>query len=158
VTLALSSIPKPIITYKPISEHFSQLWNSTPSQQEIATVIETIRRSKLPKPELLGNCGSFFQNPIVTSFQVEKLLIEYPTIPHYALHTTSEKLSAAWLIEQSWLKWYRQWVVGTYEKQPLVIVNYWWWNGKGIKDLSDYIIDQVEKKFWIFLQREVNIW
>jgi UDP-N-acetylenolpyruvoylglucosamine reductase len=25
VTLALSSIPKPIITYKPISEHFSQL-------------------------------------------------------------------------------------------------------------------------------------
>lgn len=191
VTLRLSLEAKPVLTYTPVIHALEQqgfwdtIWNYTKDlswkssdsnlssrdnlQETIATTIENIRWSKLPKPTELGNSGSFFQNPIVNKDIVEKLLCDYPTMPHYAYtneqnnntqDTTliKEKLSAARLIDNSNLKWYRIWQVWTYPLQPLVLVQYWWATGQDIIDFSDHIIHTVQEKFGITLQREVNIW
>lgn len=157
ITVQLSTKRNPILSYKPIVDHFTSGWITDPTQKEIATVIEEIRWSKLPKPEVLGNCWSFFQNPIVSKEKVDTLIAQYPQIPHYPTADWRYKLSAAWLIDTTGLKWYKQWNIGTYEKQPLVLVQYWNGTKDEIVAFSAYIIDQITEKIWVTLQREVNI-
>ena len=157
VTLQLTTKRNPILTYKPISDHFTTAWISDPTQKEIATTIEEIRWSKLPKPSELGNCWSFFQNPIVSRAKVDELLSTYPQIPHYVMSDWNFKLSAAWLIDTTGLKWYKQGNIGTYDKQPLVIVQYWNGTKDEIVSFSWDIIDKVHTQCWVTLQREVNI-
>lgn len=158
ITLELSTKKKPVMSYKPIIEYFTKIWLIDPTQKQIAMAIEEIRWSKLPKPEVLGNCWSFFQNPIISWKKLSELIVLYPDIPHYPNKDWKYKLSAAWLIEKAWLKWYIQWNVWTYEHQPLVIVQYWNATNKDVVWFSWYIIDQVASIFWVILQREVNIW
>lgn len=157
ITLQLSINRNPILSYKPIIEHFTTLWVTDPTQKEIAETIEEIRWSKLPRPTTLGNCWSFFQNPIVTKSKVDELVSQYPQIPHYPISDWNYKLSAAWLIDSAGLKWFKQGNIGTYEKQPLVLVQYW----NGTKDevvaFSWVIIQKIYEQFWVTLQREVNI-
>lgn len=163
VTFALSKLAHPILTYTPVAQalenHETQI-----TQKRIADTIENIRRSKLPKPQDLWNSGSFFKNPIVSLKTLEGLLEKYPNIPHYpltkAIQTEEQytKLSAARLIDNSNLKWYREWAVGTYSSQPLVIVNHWWATWRDIISFSGSIIHIVYEKFGVTLEREVNIW
>lgn len=158
ITLSLSLKRNAVITYKPIQDHFTALWIQEPTQQEIGSAIEGIRWSKLPKPQELWNCGSFFQNPIVDDDICEQLLEKHPTMPHFIQDNGQYKLSAAWLIDNAWLKWYSHWNIWTYEKQPLVIVQYGWATKQDVILFSWYIIDTVYNRFWVTLQREVNIW
>ncbi|HCT70623.1 MAG TPA: UDP-N-acetylenolpyruvoylglucosamine reductase, partial [Bacteroidales bacterium] len=52
-----------------------------PSVKAIAQAVCNIRRSKLPDPEVIGNAGSFFKNPVVSHAHFEKLKSENPSIP-----------------------------------------------------------------------------
>ncbi|MBQ7056780.1 MAG: UDP-N-acetylmuramate dehydrogenase, partial [Bacteroidaceae bacterium] len=51
--------------------------------QALRQVIIEIRKGKLPEPEVLGNAGSFFMNPVVPQEKFEELLSQYPDMPHY---------------------------------------------------------------------------
>ncbi len=164
VTLKLSLQSHPILTYKPVAEAFADKNPSDIEQAEIASFIETMRWSKLPNPIELWNSGSFFQNPILSRDRLNSLLLKYPTMPHYPQPPLTnwevnhnEKISAARLIDNSNLKWYREWQVGTYPLQPLVIVQYGWATGQDILNFSERIIQKVQESFGITLQREVNI-
>ena len=157
ISLVLWKQWKPNLSYKQIADIFSAQWITTPSQKEVAEAIEKIRRSKLPKPEDLWNCGSFFKNPIVSKSYLDNLLLMHPTIPHYPYDTNNEKLSAARLIDNAWLKWIRHGNIWTYIHQPLIIVNYWWWTWYDIVLFSDHLIQRVYDTFGITLHREVNI-
>ncbi|MFN3694333.1 MAG: UDP-N-acetylenolpyruvoylglucosamine reductase, partial [Ignavibacterium sp.] len=64
---------------------------------------------------------------------------------------------AAWLIEKSGLKAFRNGNVGTYPNQPLVIVNYGKASGKEILEFAQLIQSTVFEKFQIQLEPEVNI-
>ena len=157
ITVQLSSKPRPILTYKPVvaylQEHFA--WDQ--DQQYIAKSIENIRWSKLPKPEVLWNCWSFFKNPIVSQLTWETLQMTFPWIPLFETEWWY-KLSAAWLIDQAGLKWYSNTKVGTYDKQPLVLVNLHQATKLDVLDCVHTIIEKVFEKFWVTLEKEVNIW
>lgn len=125
--------------------------------QAISEAVIHIRQSKLPDPAVLGNAGSFFKNPTIAKPQFEILQKKYTTIVGYSTANNQMKLAAGWLIEQCGLKGYRKGNVGCHEKQALVIVNYGDASGQEIYDFSEMIIKNVQQKFGILLEREVNV-
>lgn len=125
--------------------------------ETLRQVIIEIRESKLPDPDKLGNAGSFFKNPLVPEAEYESLLLKYHDIPSYPAAEGAKKIPAAWLIEQCGWKGKRFGDAGTFEKQPLVLVNHGNATGRQILDLAKSIEEDVEKKYGIRLEKEVNI-
>lgn len=119
------------------------------------TIIE-IREAKLPDPEIEGNAGSFFMNPIVPKSQLEKMLQHYPTMPHHFVSESLEKLSAAWLIDQCGWKGKQIGNAGVHDKQALVLVNKGNAQSKEILALAEQIQLSVFEKFGVRLTPEVN--
>ena len=123
----------------------------------IRQVVTEIRNSKLPDTKRIGNAGSFFKNPVVNDDLAARLKERYPDIPAYPAESEGTKLSAAWLIDKAKCKGIRRGNSGTFEKQPLVIVNLGNATGKDIIGLANYIQEAVESKFGVQLEPEVNI-
>lgn len=125
------------------------------AEQLRETILE-IRREKLPEPSVLGNAGSFFKNPIVERTVFERLQQAYPEAPHYDVDEQRVKVPAGWMIEQCGWKGKTQGHAGVYEKQALVLVNTGGATGKEISDLCTSIQADVEARFGIRIEPEVN--
>jgi UDP-N-acetylmuramate dehydrogenase len=160
VTYKLQKQPTFNISYGAIEQELTQMGVTTISIQAIAQAVINIRNSKLPNPSEIGNAGSFFKNPTISAEALLILKNQFPTIPHYTVANTNNqlyKIAAGWLIEQCGWKGYRKNDAGCYAKQALVLVNYHKASGEEIFDLSEAIIQSVQKKFALNLEREVNI-
>jgi UDP-N-acetylmuramate dehydrogenase len=161
VTYRLKKNPTFNISYGAIETQLEKMNLSELSVKAISDAIIKIRTSKLPNPQLIGNAGSFFKNPVVSYqewnslIQLKKLTNE--EVPFYKIDDAHYKIPAGWLIEQCGWKGYRKGDVGCYEKQALVLVNYGKASGKEIFNLSTEIIISVKEKFGISLEREVNV-
>jgi len=130
------------------------------ASQDVETmrqVIIEIRESKLPNPDKLGNAGSFFKNPVIQEAEYESLIKKFPDIPSYPAPAGARKIPAAWLIEHCGWKGKRLGDAGTFEKQPLVLVNHGNASGRQILDLAKSIEEDVAVKYGIKLEKEVNI-
>jgi UDP-N-acetylmuramate dehydrogenase len=126
--------------------------------QAIAQAVINIRSSKLPNPKEMGNAGSFFKNPTIPVEQFEALQKQFAEIVFYKAGENKIKLAAGWLIEQCGFKGYRKGDAGCHSKQALVLVNYGNATGAEIINLSNEIINAVQQKFGVHLEREVNIY
>ncbi|MNN42224.1 UDP-N-acetylenolpyruvoylglucosamine reductase [compost metagenome] len=67
------------------------------------------------------------------------------------------KLAAGWLIEQCGWKGKEYGQAGVWKNQALVLINRQNASGQEIYDLSVQIIKDVQDKFGIILEREVNL-
>jgi len=128
-----------------------------PTIKDISETVIEIRRSKLPDPQILGNGGSFFKNPIVDESIFNNLEKQYPNLPYYKISEKNYKIPAGWLIETAGFKGKRIGEVGVHKDQALVLVNYGNANGNDIKDLAITIQKEIKEKFGIILEAEVNI-
>jgi UDP-N-acetylmuramate dehydrogenase len=155
VVFRLSKQPKLNLSYQPVAEIMSKMKRQ--DVEVLRKIIIDIRRSRLPDPAELGNAGSFFKNPVISSEKLEELQSQYPVIPAYSSGPESIKIPAAWLIEECGWKGKKLGGAGTYDKQPLVLVNHGGANGKDILHLAENIARDVENRFGIKLEREVNV-
>lgn len=115
-----------------------------------------IRRSKLPDPNILGNGGSFFKNPVVDKKFADKLLEKYPTMPIYPQTNGQIKLAAGWLIDQCGLKGYQIGGAAVHQQQALVLVNKDNATAQDVVALARYIISAVLQKFSVHLSPEIR--
>lgn len=157
VKLKLSKKGEFNITYRSLKDSLQNLSKEQLTVGVIRENIITIRQSKLPDPEELGNAGSFFKNPIISIDKYNELKKSWPDMPLHKINNDLMKLYAGWLIEQAGYKGKRSGDVASYEKQALVIVNHGQATGKMIKDFADEIVSAVVNKFGIELKSEVNI-
>jgi len=159
VEFRLQKTPSFKTSYGAIQDQLAKMGisESELSIKSVSDAVIAIRRSKLPDPKELGNSGSFFKNPIVPLAKFEALKNSHPNLPAYPAAEDQMKLAAGWLIEQAGWKGFREGDCGVHQKQALVLVNYGNASGEEIFQLSEKIIESVEQKFGISLEREVNI-
>lgn len=131
--------------------------NSDITIQKVSDAVIAIRQSKLPDPAEIGNAGSFFKNPVISSEVFNTLKEKHEGIPAYLQKDGSYKVAAGWLIEKAGWKGFKEGDYGVHKMQALVLVNYNNSKGFEILDLSERIIQSVKEKFAISLEREVNI-
>lgn len=157
VTYRLNKKPCFNTSYGAINQQLEKMGVKELSVQAISQAVIHIRSSKLPDPKQIGNAGSFFKNPIIQNEQFHELKKAFSSIVAFPSDNTHTKLAAGWLMEQCGWKGYRKGDAGCYPKQALVLVNYGTATGKEIFQLSEEIIQSVQNKFGITLEREVNI-
>lgn len=153
VTLKLSKITSPQLSYKPLDTLLS---DAQISLQTVRDLVITTRQAKLPDWRIYPNSGSFFKNPVVTYAEGETLRDAYSEIPLIKAKT-GYKIPAAWLIEHvANMKGVRKGDVGTWETQPLVLVNYKEATADELDLFKQEIQDTIYKKTGILLEQEVN--
>lgn len=158
VTFRLNKHPVFNTSYGAIEHELERMNVKGLSIKTIAQAVINIRSSKLPDPAKIGNAGSFFKNPVIPTKQFYELHDSYRAIPHYTVDDNHVKIPAAWLIEQTGWKGYREGDAAVHINQPLVLINYGNATGNEIYSLSVNIINSIKKKFAIDLEREVNIY
>jgi UDP-N-acetylmuramate dehydrogenase len=158
VTKVVFRIPKTWqakIHYADLAKQFEG--HTNPSAEDIFLAVCKIRTHKLPDPKVIGNAGSFFQNPVIHNEHYETLLKKHAGLVSYPDAPGKRKLAAGWLIDQCGFKGQRMGNVGVYENQALVLVNHGNGTAQDILGLAKCIQDKVRKEFGVSLEIEPNI-
>ncbi len=128
------------------------------SLEKIVETIVNIRKSKLPDRKEIGTAGSFFKNPIISQQQYAELKESYPELIGHPDPNNSMfiKLSAGQLIDLAGFKGKQEWLVWTYDKHALVLINNGW-TGTDVRAFAQGIQKKVLELFQVSLEPEVII-
>ncbi|WP_422506485.1 UDP-N-acetylmuramate dehydrogenase [Stenotrophomonas sp. GZD-301] len=144
--------------YAGIGEEMQAMGVELPVAADVANAVINIRRRKLPDPDVLGNAGSFFKNPVLPLEQVEVLLQHYPELPVFpADQDDRRKVSAAWMIETCGWKGYRDGDSGVAPSHALVLVNYGAASGEQLLALARRISASVLETFGVPIEPEPRL-
>lgn len=157
VTYRMQTTFTPHLDYGNIRAKLDREGIAGPTAAQLRETVIRIRREKLPDPEIEGNAGSFFMNPVVSREKYEQLAAQYAGMPHYRVDDSHEKIPAGWLIDQCGWKGRTVGNAGVHAKQALVLVNRGGASGSEIVALCDMIRKDVRERFGIDISPEVNI-
>lgn len=158
VTFKLDKAPHTLNTgYGSIREELAQRGITEPTIADVSEAVIAIRSSKLPDLALMGNAGSFFKNPVVSEAVAQGIRSAHPDLVAYPAGSAGVKLAAGWLIEKAGWKGHDAGTHGVHDKQALVLVNRGGATGAEVFDLSARIMADVQQRFGVALEREVNI-
>lgn len=154
VTFRLPKLWHPRTGYGEVAAELARCSIATPTPEQMATAIITIRSRKLPDPASLPNTGSFFQNPVVSAELAGALGTAHPSLPRYPQANGQVKLAAGWLIEQAGWKGRNLGPAGMYEQQALVLVNRGGAQSRDIQALTRAVREAVLARFGVNLVPE----
>lgn len=157
ITLKLDKTHVFNTTYGDINKNLNEQNIKNPTIADVSNAVKTIRMSKLPNPEDIGNAGSFFKNPVLEKSQFDVLIQKFPELKYFIDDIGRVKIAAGWLIENAGFKGKSLGNAAVHSKQALVLINKGNAKGDEIKKLALTIIDTVYEKYGIKLTPEVNI-
>jgi UDP-N-acetylmuramate dehydrogenase len=140
-------------SYGAVKKAFEGVARDKITPLKVAEKIFEIRNSKLPNPNEIGNCGSFFCNPVIEDEHFQRLRSVYEDIAYFDTEK-GKKISGAWLIDSCGFRGRKENGIAMYSKQPLVLVNYGVQNNKYLTDYVEKVQKMVKNKFDIELVAE----
>ncbi len=153
ITLRLKKGRHPNANYESLASRLPE----NPTLRQVRDAVVKVREEKLENPKIIGNAGSFFKNPIIPASEKDRLEKEFPGIKIFPFGDLF-KISAAWLIEETGWKGKVYKNAGVSPKHALILINR---TGEAkaseIMELSEKIISDVQAKFSISLEREVQL-
>lgn len=158
ITLQLKENGKPKVKYDSLKNYLVERGMSNPSLGQVRDAVLNIRAGKFENPKKIGNAGSFFKNPSISFELSSRLKEKYPEIVLREQQNKTYKASAGWLIDKAGWKGKAYRSASVSPIHALILIN-----PKGdakaedIMELSSKIIDDVNKKFGIKLEREVQL-
>lgn len=151
VGLKLPKAWQPNVNYGPLQA----LDSSERTAQTIFDRVCQIRMEKLPDPEVTGNAGSFFKNPIISNVHYLQLKQQFPDLVAYPTEQ-GMKVAAGWLIDQCQLKGTIQGGAQVHPMQALVLVNANRASSDDVIRLAQKVCASVYDKYKIALEHEVR--
>ena len=145
------------LDYERIQSTLSEMGIDEPTIQDVSAAVIQLRQAKLPNPNKIGNAGSFFKNPIISSQCAKNLKKELPTLSLFAVDDDATKVSAAALIEAAGWKGKSYGGAAVSEQHALVLVNKCDASGQDVLALSKQVQDDIKKRYNVQLETEVNI-
>lgn len=161
ITAVIFDLPKvwqPRVSYADLTNHFANRAVDSITAYEIFDAVCAIRTQKLPDPMVIGNVGSFFQNPVISNQQLQFLKEQFPRIVSYPESATHSKLAAGWLIDQCGFKGMQMGNVGVHDKQALVLTHRGGGNAGELLGLAGQIQKKVKETFGVELAVEPLIY
>lgn len=155
IRLSLSEEFNPKLDYPGLAEALSPV--ASPTLAQVSNAVISIRERKLPNPSRVGNAGSFFKNPVVSSETTNRLLKDYPGLPHWSIGGGNTKFSAAWMIERCGLKGYSIGGAAVSTQHALVLVNQGNATGREVLALSEHVRGAVSDHFGVELEIEPRV-
>jgi len=125
--------------------------------KDVSQAVKNLRRKKLPSLDEYGSCGCFFANPIIKKSKYESLKKQIPDLVGYSVENNLIKISAGKLLDK--LGWKGRWEngVGVYDKHALCVITNRDAHGEEIYTFIKKMQKDVEKKYGVKLEPEVNI-
>jgi UDP-N-acetylmuramate dehydrogenase len=157
ITAVTLRLPRPWCcraTYRDLADELALAGHASPSAAQLSEAVIKVRRRKLPDPQVLGNVGSFFKNPVVAASTFDRLQARFPDIAHHVQRDGAVKLAAAWLIEACGAKQLAVGAAAVHQQQALVLVNRGGATGAQILALAEQIAREVMAKFGVTLVQE----
>jgi UDP-N-acetylmuramate dehydrogenase len=161
ITAVIFNLPKvwqPRLSYADLANYFANRLVDAITAPEIFDAVCAIRMQKLPDPKVIGNVGSFFQNPVISNQQLQSLKEQFPQIVSYPESATHSKLAAGWLIDQCGFKGMQLGNVGVHDKQALVLTHRGGGNAGELLGLAEQIQKRVKEAFGVELTVEPMIY
>ena len=154
VSFALAKQRKLEYSYADLAKELAQNNIHTPTALQISDAVMHVRKRKLPDPKIIGNVGSFFKNPIISTDQLNQLITHHPQLPNYLQSDDQYKIPAAWLIEQCGFKGQSFGGAAVSKEHALVLINAASAKGSDVLALATLIQEAVQTQFQITLQME----
>lgn len=157
VMLRLPRAWRPRTEYAGLRDELQRMGCERPAPFHIADAVVNLRTRKLPDPDVIGNAGSFFKNPLVPAAQADALCAAHPQLPHWPAANGTTKLSAAWLIETAGCKGTRAGDAGISNRHALVLVNHGAATGAELWAFAQRVRADVQARFGVVLEPEPRI-
>ena len=122
IKLTLSKRPPGKPTYASLKKYLEEHDLKDPTLRQLREGVMSIRTKILPDPSVVPNSGSFFKNPVVEPYVLERLRRRDPEMPAY-LFGDDYKLSAGWLLDACGFKGKELFGLKLYDRHALVITN-----------------------------------
>lgn len=140
--------------YAGIAEELKRMGIDNPAPFHVAEAVVHLRTKKLPDPDVIGNAGSFFKNPIVDAVVAEPMLRDHAGMVAWPTADGRTKLSAAWMIEAAGFKGLREGDAGISNRHALVLVNHGKATGEQLWAFAQTVMDGVRARFGVTLEPE----
>lgn len=158
VTLRLDRNPSPVVTHEPLRAELASMGIRDPAPGDVAEAVRRVRAARLPDPDDLGNAGSFFKNPVVSTDHLAALQERFEGIVSYPAGEGRAKLAAAWMIDRLGWKGFRDGAVGVYPGHALVLVNHGGATGEEVLRLAERIRRSVRERYGVDLELEPRVY
>ena len=158
VTLKLDKRPEPVTTYGSVERELAAMGVTSITPESVGRAIGNLRRRKLPDPAVLGNAGSFFKNPLVSSEILGRLKFRYDDLVAHPGPDDRVRLAAGWMIDRLGWKGVRRGAVGVHTEHALVLVNYGGASAEEVLQLAREIQLSVREAFDLDLEIEPRVY